>query len=375
MGIYWRLLSCLDAYRMFVMRTLYFSKKRPRMEKMSEIHCNDDDVVMPSTGIKMNNQSLVYIGKIIQLNPIPNADFIVSATVICGSGGKWNGIVKKGDFCLDSLCVVFLPDALIPESEDMRFMEASNWRVKMRRFRGAPSEVVIMPLSYSKPQYELGHDVTEDYGVVKYNKPIPVHLQGIAIGDFPSFIPKTDEPNYQRVPELVDELVGNPYYISEKADGSSTTAYRYKGNFGICSRNLELERNEENGYWKVALKYNLEDKLPEGIALQWETCGPKIQGNPMGLSDVDGFAFSAYNIPEHRYLDMMEYVNLCVDIKFPTVPLELICNIFTKNNLEILGEGTYPNGKQKEGVVVRSQQNLPCGKPISFKVINLNYEK
>lgn len=48
---------------------------------------------------------------------------------------------------------------------------------------------------------------------------------------------------------------------------------------------------------------------------------------------------------------------------------------FSSDGIEILGEGTYSNGKQREGVVVRSIDNLLGHKPISFKVINLNYEK
>src|SRR5574337_337127 len=229
---------------------------------------------------KTDDKGLVYIGKIIDLQPIPGADFIISATVVCGEGGKWKGIVKKSDFCKGDLCTVYLPDSIIPESEQMQFMAKSNWRVKMQRFKGAPSEVLIMPGHWIFP---VGTDVTENFGVVKYHKPVPAHLQGLAKGYFPDFIPKTDEPNYQRSPELVEYLIGKPYYITEKMDGSSTTAYRWKGNFGVCSRNLELKRDEKNGYWKIALKYGLQQKLPEGIALQCETCGPGVQRNPSGL--------------------------------------------------------------------------------------------
>ena len=309
---------------------------------------------------------LVYVGKIVQMDNIENAHFIASATVACGKGGTWKGIVRKSDFSLDDLCIAYLPDAVIPAREDMQFMESSNWRVKMRRFRGAPSEIVVMPCA-------LGMDMTKQYGVTKYHKPIPANLQGKAKGDFPGFIPKTDELNYQRHFDLVDALHGNPYYITEKADGSSTTAYRYKGEFGICSRNYDLVPDENNGYWKVAHKYQVEAKLPENYALQWETCGPKIQSNPMGLNDVDGFAFSAYKIDEHRYLEMDEFLQLCEDIQFPTVRVLDQGEEFNKETVHVLGEGTYLNGKQREGVVVRSQQNIGSS-PISFKVINLNYE-
>lgn len=319
-------------------------------------------------------KELVYIGKIIDLQPILDADFIVSATVVCGAGGKWRGIVKKRDFVLGDHCIVYLPDALIPKNDQMKFMESSGWRVKMRRFRGAPSEVLIMPYN-GLGESSIGDDVTSNYGVTKYHKPVPAHLNGLAKGPFPDFVPKTDEPNYQREPDLVQALIGKPYYVTEKADGSSTTAYKYQGEFGVCSRNLELERDENNGYWKVALKYNLEELLPDGIALQWETCGPGIQSNPMGLNNVDGFAFSGYNILEHRYLEMTELWALCDRLKFPLCRDLAVGIQFHDFGLEFTGEGKYANGAQREGVVIRSQLNMENGRPISFKVINLSYER
>lgn len=326
--------------------------------------------------MKDDQLGLVYIGKIIDLQPIEGADFIVSATVICGHGGKWRGIVRKVDFHVNDLCCVFLPDSqLDPEIHSyMPYMKDSNWRVKMRRFKGAPSEVLITPVRVADGIVHIGKDMTYDYGVHKYHKPIPTHLQGLAKGDFPWFIPKTDELNYQSHPELVESLVGKPFYITEKADGSSTTAYRYKGEFGICSRNLELVRNLDNGYWKVAEKYKLEENLPEGYALQWETCGPGIQSNPMGLKEIDGFAFSAYKIDEQRYLAMLELFLLLELIQFPCCKILHVGESFSTEGLELLGEGLYSNRKQREGVVVRSQVNFGHN-PISFKVINLNFEK
>jgi RNA ligase (TIGR02306 family) len=323
------------------------------------------------------NKGLVYVGKIINIEDIPNADFIVSATVICGKGGKWKGIIRKTDFVLNDECLVFLPDSLFNEVDhkDFPFMKDSNWRVKMRRYRGAPSEVLItkhFPITCNR---SIGYDVTELVKVTKYCKPIPANLACDAKGNFPDFIPKTDEPNYQKVPELIECLEGFSYYITEKADGSSTTSFKYKGEFGVCSRNWELKRDENNGYWKIAIQYNLEEKLPDGIALQWETCGPKIQGNPYGFKDIHGLAFSAYNIPEGRYLTMYEFIGLCRSLNFPTVPILTMRQDFRKEGLELLGEGIYKNsGKQREGVVVRSQNNLLQHKPISFKIINLNYE-
>ena len=189
----------------------------------------------------------------------------------------------------------------------------------MRRFKGAPSEVVIMPLQIAGG--DVGFDCTEMLGVTKYHKPIPSNLQGKAKGDFPSFIPKTDEPNYQNSEgqEYIEKLKGKPFYVTEKADGSSTTAFKYKGEFGLCSRNWELERDENNGYWNIAIRYQLEENLPEGYAIQWETCGPKIQGNPMEWENIQGLMFSAYNIEEKRYCTFVELCTLSLHLKFPMV--------------------------------------------------------
>jgi RNA ligase (TIGR02306 family) len=319
------------------------------------------------------DRGLAYTGKIIAMEQIPNADFIACATVVCGQGGKWRGVVRKAEADIGLLCTVYLPDALIPPSEDMEFMKSTNWRVKMRRFRGAPSEVVIVPLKIAGG--DVGFDCTDMLGVTKYQKPVPANLQGVAEGEFPGFIPKTDEPNYQSVQEMVDALHGLPYYITEKADGSSTTAYKYKGKFGVCSRNWEMKRDENNGYWKVALQHQLESRLPEGYAIQWETCGPKIQSNPMGFPNITGLAFSGYNIESKCYLNMQDFLHLCADLQFPISALIESGESFNKEGIESKGEGKYKNGKEREGVVIRSAINFYGHKPISFKVINLNYEK
>lgn len=319
------------------------------------------------------SEGLVYVGKILSLDTIPNADFLYSATVVCGKGGKWKGVVVKTDFRVEDICKVYLPDAQIPETPGMEFMASTHWRVKMRRFRGAPSEVVIMPLS-QQSEVEVGDDLTELFGVTKYVKPVPASLVATAKGDFPSFIPKTDEPNYQRVPELIELLKGHRYYVTEKADGSSTTAYKWKGEFGVCSRNLELYEGD-NGYWELARKHDVECRLPEGFAIQWETCGPKIQKNPMGFSEVTALAFSVYDIASKNYLEAFEFFEFCQRLKFPTVRIlaQEEEDNFCITDLQSLAKGNYENGKTREGVVVRSWEHIN-DKMISFKVINLDYE-
>jgi RNA ligase (TIGR02306 family) len=323
---------------------------------------------------------LAYIGRIEELLPIENADRIESATVACGVGGRWSGVVKKGDFAPGQTCTVYLQDALIPQSERLAFMQSTNWRVKMARFRGAPSECVITKcheLFGIVGEHSVGLDVTEVLGVTKYEKPIPIGMAGSPRGGFPPFIPKTDEPNYQTAAQLVEALRGQAWYATLKCDGSSTTAYQYKGEFGVCSRQLDLLETEGNVYWMVANRFGLREKLPEGIALQWETVGPGIQKNPMGLKELTGFAFSAWNIPERKYLSGIELRDLCGAIGFPVVETVASGEHFDADieQLRRLAEGTYASGKQREGIVFRPVVEQRVGfDRLSFKVLNLLYK-
>ena len=208
---------------------------------------------------------LAYIGQVTKLMPIAKADRIESAEVFCGVGGRWTGVVKRGQFGLGDRAIVYLQDAVVQPSEELKFLEVSKWRVKMARFRGAPSECVITPVASDEP---VGTDLTEALGIVKYVKVLPHNLAGDAIGPFPSFVPKTDEPNFQTAAELIEALRGKPWYARVKADGSSTTAYKYEGRFGVCSRSLELA-DSACAYWRVAKQYELAERLPEGLALQF----------------------------------------------------------------------------------------------------------
>jgi RNA ligase (TIGR02306 family) len=317
---------------------------------------------------------LAYVGKVISLDSIEGADRIESATVVCGEGGKWCGIVQKGIHSKGGLCVVYLPDSIILESEELSFMEKFNWRVRMCRFRGAKSEVLITEMHFGWIDI-VGTDVTQRLGVTKYEKILPAHLNGVALGDFPGFIPKTDEPNWQREPSLVKAMKGQPFYVTMKIDGSSTTAFKYNGEFGLCSRNLQLKESDSNGYWSMAKKYNLPENLMESIAIQWETAGPGIQGNPMQLKEISAFVFSGYNIEERRYLDLHELVYLCIKLGMPMAEILRMGSNFNYRDIGSLGDTWYSDGIPCEGVVVRTQNNIgDTGRPISFKVINLNYE-
>lgn len=213
------------------------------------------------------------------------------------------------------------------------------------------------------------------------------------MGDFPWFIPKTDEPNFQSVPEMVQALVGKPYYATVKVDGSSGTAYRHDGHFGVCSRNWELREADGNAFWRcMSAPWR---NIPEGYAVQFETAGPGIQGNPMGLKTIQPFAFQAWHIESKQYLGFEEFICLADRIGLPTVTVRdvgLSWEYTSDDALRALAEGSYPNGKPHEGIVLRPQTEVwmpaitglndhcavglsSVNRRLSFKVINLLYKE
>lgn len=317
---------------------------------------------------------LAYQGRIVEIQPIPNADRIELATVVCGEGGKWNGVVAKGAYAVGDVVTTYLQDAVVPKVESLEFLAKHGWRVKMSRFRGAPSECVIVDATSG---YDVGTDLTEILGVTKYVKELPASMNGIAYGGFPSFIPKTDEPNVQTAYRFLEALRGQPWAATVKVDGSSTTAYRMGEHFGVCSRNLELCDAPSLVQWEIARGYDLPSKLPDGYAVQWETAGPGIQSNPLGLERIQAFVFDVYDIRRMKHLDFQERLQFITKLGMPSAPVDSQGTDFNldKNELQKLAQGRYPNGKHREGIVVRPLNEMRvCGDRLSFKVINLDYK-
>lgn len=307
------------------------------------------------------------IGSITSVEPIAGADRIQLATADCGDQGVWKGVVtldiQKGDKAL-----VLLQDALLPpDVERWAFMSKHKWRVRMARFKGVPSECVILPAIEDENLLEVGQDVGGVYGITKYSKPIPAEMAGRAKGNFPDFLERTDETNFQKVRDR-DEILGGYWEASIKYDGTSGTSFVRDGALRVCSRNLELE-DDGNLYFRMAHKYQLQ-RVPEGLALQFEIIGPGVQGNPLDLADHEIRAFTLYDVASRCKAPSAQLTRLCQDLGIPRAEI-----VFTshgpvgEDDLRKLAEIRYPNGRHGEGIVIRDEQHRG-----SMKVINLLYK-
>lgn len=319
--------------------------------------------------------TVAVIGRIVNVHAIDGADRIHLVAADCGDHGVWHGVVPKSTVMGDTV-LVLLQDALLPADGRWVFMESRHWRVRMARFKGCPSECVILPAEGDETQLEVGTDVGARLGITKYSKPIPATMVGKAAGNFPSYIPKTDEPNFQRVRDR-DALMAGDWYATEKADGTSVTFFMKDGELRLCSRNWELERSGGGVYWDMADKYGMA-RLPENVALQAEIVGPGIQGNPMGLDACEirvftGHYFGPQEQCSYAAVGRMTYadlVSLCASLSLPMARLvEGGRGSRTNDELQKMAEIKYPNGRHGEGIVVRCVNS-----DWSFKVISLLYK-
>lgn len=333
-------------------------------------------------------RKLATIEVIKDIQPISGADSIEVVTV-----RNWKVVVKKGEFKVGDLCIYCEIDSVLPQRPEFAFLEKVNYRIKTIKLRGQISQGICFPFNilenYNVPdnikfgtkETLIGTDVTDIIGVTKYEPKIPAQLTGEVKGNFPSFIPKTDEERVQNLDwsffytKYSDKL----FYVTEKLDGTSFTCYLYNNEFGVCSRNLELKEDENNTYWKTARKNDIENKLKklglDGIALQGEMIGPSIQKNPYKLSDIDVYFFSAFDINTQRYLTNKQFFELIEKLELKSVPIfekemKLFEDVndmieFSNNKKSILNKNT-----DIEGLVWKYTDE---DNKISFKVISNNY--
>lgn len=308
---------------------------------------------------------LASIQKVIAIDPIDNADAIEVATVL-----GWKCVVRKNSFNVNDLCVYIEIDTIIPK----KFIDDSagdeKHRLRTIKLRGQISQGLVLPLSVlPEDKYSVGDDVTSILGIEKFEKAIPANLQGLVKRYFPPFLHKTDEERVQSNTKLLSSLYGKPYYISTKVDGTSSTYYKYQGEYGVCSRNMELKESDGNVYWIISRKYNL-DSIPEGVCIQGEIAGPGIQDNKLGLKEFDLFVFNVFDINAQKYLPYEQLIKFCWTYGLRTVPILVVGDNFSieytqDSLLEMANELRYDSGKLAEGIVVRS-----LDQSISFKVVS-----
>lgn len=329
---------------------------------------------------------LATLQKVLNIEPIEGADMIVKATI-----RGWSCVTQKtNDFKPGDLVAYFEIDSFFPVIEKFEFLRKSSYkkladgsegfRLKTIKLKGVISQGLILPLlevSEFLPTdfvVEEDADITEFIGITKWDPAIPTELSGTAKGNFPGFIPKTDEERVENSLKTIKKNEGISCTSSSKIDGSSFTGYLNQDIFGICSRNYELEESDGNAFFHTAKELKLEEKLRElgkNIALQGELYGEGIQGNKLMILGKKLAFFNAYDIDAKRHLLPGEFIELMKKLDLPIAEV-LDGDFKLVSDIEVLrakANHNYKSGKLAEGIVIRANE-LINGQRFSFKVIN-----
>ena len=344
-------------------------------------------------------RKLASIAEITYIKPIEGADAIECAIV----NGGWPVVVKKGEYQVNDLAIYLEIDSWVPHElapflskgqEPREYNGVKGERLKTVKLRGQVSQGLLLPQTIldEKGLWPLtgnpvGHDLTNQLNIQKWEPPIPSQLQGTMRGNFPHFIPKTDQERCQNLrKDIFETHKDDVYEVTIKLDGSSMTVYVKDGDVGVCSRNIDLVETEGNTFWKSARQQNIVDTLlelsaenGEEYAIQGELIGEGIQGNPEKLTGHKFFLFDIYSITAGRYLEVDERYSIIDKLNMNGASIEhvpvigimySVAKVFsTIDELLEFAEGPSLNPQTKrEGLVFKS-----WGSDFSFKAISNSY--
>ena len=335
--------------------------------------------------------NLATIERIHSIKTHPNTD-VTSLEVAKIKG--WPVVIKKGAFRDGELVIFIRIDSIVPkENPAFSFLERQKYRVWNARFKGAPSQGLVMPISLIQVEnleYPMeGDDVTEKLDIKKYEKPLDASMSGEAVGNFPTnLLSVTDEENIQNFPDILHEFHGLDSYLTIKADGSSMTILFFEGKVRVCSR--RLEQREGSGFWQIADYYDLPNKLRtlnKPLAIQAEACGGSIQGNPMGLGYRQMFVFNIRELDTGKYYGWREIERTCTALQIPSVrlfqtPFKFNSDVHSIDHLQEMANNVeYMSDTGKllpgEGIVLRPLEprySEILGHQLSVKILNQKYE-
>lgn len=319
----------------------------------------------------------------------PDADRLDIVKVL----GDYPVIVKRDEYKVGDHVIYISIDAIVPiywpytidtlpadyptEHLPFYFLKKkegqTHHRVKAVKLRGVFSMGLIIP------SIEMNHEIGEDYmealEITKWEPPEEARLSRGEVKTDPGVAIKYDIEGYRKYKNWL--APGLPVVITEKRHGSSSRFFWHNDEFYVGSRN-QFKQNDSDTIWnKVALQYNLSDKLKEypNIALYGEVFG-SVQDLRYGAKPGQLFfeCFDVLNLKTNEFFSWKEMKEFCVKINVPIVPI-----LFEgpwSVELEKLADGQSTTASHiKEGIVIKAQQewNAPKLGRCILKLVGENY--
>jgi len=262
----------------------------------------------------------------------PNADRLSLCQV---SGFSYQFVTGKDEYKVGDTVLFFPPDALLPEPVITKMgligkLSGKNKnRIKTVRLRDQISEGIV-----ARPEVFFTDDswktmtadqVTAALGVTKYEPPeIPCHAGKLI--HMPNGVAVYDIEGAERYLSVVDVLMDQPVYLSEKMEGTNFWLSILNGEIGIGTHRHEIKPIEgfEHDFFKAARLHKLDDFIRKieqpgkRVTLRGELCGPGVQSNIYKLKEYTVFAFDI--MVDGVYLNAEEFIRVCGENQVKTVP-------------------------------------------------------
>ena len=266
----------------------------------------------------------VEVVRLDQSEKHPNADSL-SITHIFGG----YPVVYRTENFKQGDKLVYIPiDSLVPLS-DSRFAFLSEdegkktFRIKAKKLRGIFSMGMLVP---ADEEWEIGENVQEKLGIVKWEPPPPKQFRG-------SFGPSDQESDPGVIPMYTDLdslrkyksvfADGEEVILTEKIHGANARFVWSDDRLWVGSHKQFKKENENNAWWKIAKQYNLGEILNKNpdVAIYGEMYGT-VQDLRYGAAPGD-LMFAAFDVMDAktgRYYKYDDFKKFCDDNKIPTAP-------------------------------------------------------
>ena len=275
----------------------------------------------------------VEVVKIDEIKVHPNADALELAIV-----KGWQIVIRKGEFKAGDLAIYFPIDSILPVrlSDDIGVTKfLSKQRIKPIKLRGEPSygllwnkdkgEDYIWPMPFDKRNYGEGADLTEGFGVTKWEPP-PDLNEGESERPHSNFITYTDIQNMRNNLDIftVDEDVR----ITEKVHGSNHRIGWVENTLMVGSHTMRKRESEMSMWWEPIRKYPAIAEMLESISKDNNNANVIVYGELYGKQDLkyglqNGVVdYRSYDISINgRYVDYMDFSVFTSKYKIPVVPI------------------------------------------------------
>lgn len=277
----------------------------------------------------------------------PNADKLDVCTL---KSMNFQFVTGRDQFKSGDMVVYFPIDSVLPEKVISylgltgKLAGKNKDRIKTCRLRQEISEGIVsskdifneFPISTElRTDFQIlncpdGFDVTECFGVTKYEPPVQITqqanlhaLSGLGLSIY-------DIEGADRYTDVAELLMHIPVVVTEKLEGTNFACGIFENKFVVAQRTAFIEEVEgkEHFFWTVAREMKLEQKCfaiqekhfqGKNFFLRGELIGEKIQGN---IYELKGQTVKFFDLfVEGNYLSSIPFGNLMAEFELPEVPL------------------------------------------------------